>query len=229
LSLQRKLVALREQVHQRLGDNFNIFTRQLTELKSEGVAERSLQVGQPAPRFVLPDANENLVSIAELLQQGPVVLSFFHGEWSPCCNLQAHAYQEVLPQLEGLEATLVAISPEAPSFGRVWIDKEHLSFPILSDYGNWIARQFGLVFTMNEEMRSLMLDGFGVNLAGRNADGSWELPLTGTFVIDTDGIIQFADVHPDFMTGRTEPEAILEALRSVNESSSATDLTEDAA
>lgn len=234
MSLQRKLVALREQIHQRLGDNFNIFTRQLTELKSEGIAERALQVGHLAPRFVLPDAYENLVSLAELLQQGPVVLSFFHGEWSSSCNLQVHAYQQMLPQLEDLEATLVAISPEAPGFGRVWIDKQDLSFPLLSDYGNEVARQFGLVFAVNAEMRALLLDGFGVNLAGRNADGSWELPLTGTFVIDTDGVIRFADVHPDFMTDRTAPEAILAALRNLalrnlKDPLSAADLTEDAA
>jgi peroxiredoxin len=225
LSLQKKLVALSEQNQQRLGDNFNIFVRQWNELKAEGLVDRALQVGKAAPRFILPDGSDRLVSLSELLKLGPVVLIFYHGEWSPSCNLQLSAYQQMLSQVEDLDATLVAISPEAPAFGRLLTEKQGLAFPVLSDYGNEVANQFGLVFAMNAEMRSLMLDGFGVNLAGRNADGLWKLPIPGTFVLDTEGIIRFAHVDPDFMTSRTEPEEILKTLRSLKESSLAATLT----
>lgn len=56
---------------------------------------------------------------------------------------------------------------------------------------------------------------FKLDLADRNGEETWELPVSGTFVIDTQRIIRFAHVEPNFMTGRAEPEAVLEVLREV--------------
>jgi len=57
---------------------------------------------------------------------------------------------------------------------------------------------------------------FKLDLADRDGEETWELPVSGTqFVIDTQRIIRFAHVEPNFMTGRAEPEAVLEVLREV--------------
>ena len=67
-------------------------------------------MGTPAPEFRLPDVKGDLVSLTNLLRDGPVVVTFYRRGWCPYCNIQLRAYQAVLPQMADLGARLVAIS-----------------------------------------------------------------------------------------------------------------------
>jgi hypothetical protein len=58
-----------------------IMHRATDDLRQSGVADRALKEGQPAPGFELKDSNGSSTSLAALLQQGPVVLTFFRGKW----------------------------------------------------------------------------------------------------------------------------------------------------
>src|SRR5207248_7949621 len=125
----------------------------INRLIESGVEKNALQVGEKAPSFTLPDALGRQISLAGLHQQGPVVATFYRGEWCPYCNLQLHAYQQVLPQIQALGASLVTISPQTPDHSLSMAEKHALTFPVLSDVGNQVARQFGLVFTIDEAVR----------------------------------------------------------------------------
>src|SRR5258708_13417166 len=100
-----------------------------TELVQSGIADKSLKIGDTAPDFTLPDANGQPVTLSTLLALGPVVLTFYRGDWCPYCNLTLRAYQAILPPLTDLKATLVAISPQTPD--NTLLTKEHkqLTFP----------------------------------------------------------------------------------------------------
>ncbi len=91
-------------------------------------------------------------------------------------------------------------------------EKNELKFEVLSDVGNRVARQFGLVFPLAEKLRWFQKNIGGIDLEQYNGDVSWELPIPGTFVIDRDGTIQLAFVDADY-TRRLEPTEILECLR----------------
>jgi len=86
-----------------------------------------------------------------------------------------------------------------------------LDYEVLSDQGNTVARQFGIVYKLGDAMNQVSA-GFGLDLTQFNGDDSRELPLPGTFVIDQSGTIQFAQAFADH-SQRTEPSAILETLR----------------
>ncbi|MHB8630078.1 MAG: peroxiredoxin-like family protein [Aggregatilineales bacterium] len=144
--------------------------------------------------------------LAEQLQKGPVVLAFYRGAWCPYCNLQLRAYQAILPEITNLGATLVAVSPQAPDYSIDMVTKANLTFPVLSDAGNLVAREYRLVFTLPEALRP-----YTANLPQYNHDDSWELPLPGTFVIGPDGVIRLAFTHADY-TKRLEPTDILRTL-----------------
>lgn len=75
---------------------------------------KATQVGQKLPSFTLPDALGNEVSSSSLLAKGPLLISFYRGEWCPYCNLELRALQKILPQFAEKGVTLVAISPELP-------------------------------------------------------------------------------------------------------------------
>lgn len=125
------------------------------------------------------------------------------------------AYQQILPQIKALGAELLAISPQTPDKTQATLLKNFLRYEVLSDVGNRVARQFGLVYPLGDEMRRIYL-GFGVNLADYNGDDSWELPLPGTFVVDRSMTVRLSFVDADY-SRRLEPGAILDTLRAMGE------------
>lgn len=76
--------------------------------------------------------------------------------------------------------------------------------------------QFGLVFQVDQKVHEPAKRAFKNDIVHKNADGSTELPVPATFVIDTDGVIKFAHVDVDYMVGRVAPEEVLNALKSLS-------------
>ncbi len=177
------------------------------------IAKHSLKVGEKAPDFTLPDVFGKQVGLSELLQRGPVAVTFYRGEWCPFCNLQLHAYQDILPQIQALRASLVAISPQTPDHSLSTVEKKELTFTVLSDVGNTVARQYKLVFALPEQFRA-MYTSIGSDVPTFDGDASWELPMPGTFIVAQDSTIRLAFVHEDH-TQRLEPTALLDGLRAL--------------
>jgi peroxiredoxin len=184
---------------------------EIKKLAESGIARQALQVGARAPDFTLPDAHGKPVTLSALLAKGPAVVTFYRGGWCPFCDLQLRAYQGVLGAIHDLGAELVAISPQTPDYALSDVEKKQLTFPVLTDTGNRVAREFKLVFTLSDALRKLQTH-FGSVLPKFNGDDSWELPMPGTFVLDRQGVVKLASVDPNWMV-RVEPAAILEALR----------------
>jgi peroxiredoxin len=105
------------------------------------------------------------------------------------------------------------ISPELPERTADMAAKQKLTFPIVWDENSDVAEAFGLAFTVPADLKTVYL-GFGNDLAVRNGDPSWRLPVPSRFVIDGQGIVRFVQADPDY-TYRPEPETTLEALRKV--------------
>ena len=123
------------------------------------------------------------------------------------------AYQAILAEIRSLGGSLVAASPQLPDNSLSTAEKNALEFEVLSDIGNRVAQEFGLVWRLPEDLREVYLGFFKLALPEYNGDDTWELPLTATFVVGRDGVIRFAFVDPDY-TRRAEPAEILAALRS---------------
>jgi peroxiredoxin len=123
------------------------------------------------------------------------------------------AYQQILPALQGFGASLIAISPQTPDMSQATLLKNFLQYVVLSDAGNRVARQFGLVYPLADALKTMYL-GAGVDLAAYNGDTSWELPLPGTFIVDRGGTVRMAYVDIDY-TQRLEPSRILQCLASL--------------
>ena len=207
--------ALQTKVKASLGDKFNIISGDMERVRSSDVLDHALKVGDTAPEFTLPDAFGHEVSLESLLAEGPLVVSFYRGEWCPYCNLELRELQAALPKIQALGAKLVAISPEKPDGGIIATEKNKLTFPILSDFENKLARQFGIVFQVGDGVKELGKSRFNNDLELRNGEGSYQLPVPATYVIDASGIIRFSHVDADYMTGRVEAETVVAALEAI--------------
>jgi peroxiredoxin len=184
--------------------------RVIAGLKAQGLADKSLAVGERAPEFSLPDHNGNMVSLAQLLRRGRLVLCFFRGRWDPFCCGQMEAMNRIVAEIEEAGASLVAISPQTVKQSFFMANQHRLRFPLLSDAGNQVARQFGLVYRLPEEQQVIYRRAF-INLPFVNGDKSWELPIPATYVVDRDGTVLFASADEDY-TARAEPADVLRSL-----------------
>ena len=184
-----------------------------TDLINSQIAEQSLSVGAKIPNFTLPNAVGNKIDIKSLLEKGVVVISFYRGGWCPYCNLELRALQQSLAEIETQGATLVAISPETPDNSLSTKEKNELTFEVLSDISNQVAKQFGLVFTLPETVRPIYQQ-FGIDLPAYNGDSSFELPIPATYIVTPDGTISYSFVNPDY-TQRLDPTAIITAIKQI--------------
>jgi len=180
-------------------------------LLQSGIAQQGLVVGASAPDFALPDATGKWVHLSELLSEGPVVVNFYRGEWCPYCNLELRAFQMMQTDFAAAGAQLVAISPELPDHSLSVTEKHELDYPVLSDVGNKVAREYGLVFELAEALRPIYLS-FGLDIPASNGDDSYELPLPATYVIDTQGVVRYTFADADY-TKRAEPSEVLAAVQ----------------
>ena len=188
-----------------------IHAQAVAELKQRNLAAESLPVGATAPSFELPDHNGKPVSSSDLLTESRLVICFIRGRWCPFCVGQMEAMNLALPQIERSGASLVAISPQTVKQSFFMHDQHKLRFPLLSDAGNKIARQFGLTYRVPAPQEAVYRRAF-VNLPFTNGDDSWELPIPATYIIDRHGTVLYASANEDY-TDRPEPADIVEACR----------------
>ena len=117
----------------------------------------------------------------------------------------------MVPDIEAIGASIVAISPQIEKYSKQIAKKNNLTFSVLGDKGNKVASQFGLVFSLPDDLRGLYVK-FGIDLERFNGDDSWTLPMPGRFILDQQGTILSEDVNPDY-TKRPEPVDIIEILK----------------
>ncbi|MCL1693823.1 MAG: AhpC/TSA family protein [Actinomycetia bacterium] len=187
--------------------------RSLRVLEESGLAGHALGIGDVCPDFVLPDAVGRDVRLSDMLSAGPVALSFYRGAWCPYCNIELRALQEALDGFHDVGATLVAISPNLPDSSMTVTERHELEYPILSDIGNKIASEFGLVFQVQDDLVAEYRD-MGIDIGGSNGGTEWEIPLPATYVIDQDRMIAYAFVDADYRK-RAEPSDVIAAIASL--------------
>jgi peroxiredoxin len=190
-----------------------IHARAVAELKQRRLAANILPVGAKAPEFQLQDHDGKSVSSVDLLAKKRLVLCFLRGRWCPFCVAQMEAMNLILPEIEQAGATLMAISPQTVQQSFFMRDQHKLRFPLLSDAGNKVARQFGLTYRVPDEQEAVYRKAF-VNLPLVNGDDRWELPIPAAYIIDRDGTVLHASADEDY-TERPEPADIIQFLQAL--------------
>jgi peroxiredoxin len=164
--------------------------------------------GDTLPPFALPNAFGKEINSTSLLSEGPLLITFYRGEWCPFCNLALRSLQAHLPQFRAKNVTLVAISPELPNTSLTTKQKHDLQFEVLSDVGNAYAEKLGLLFQQPEELRPIF-KGEGIDLKKSNGDDSFVVPVAATILVDGEGKVRNVYAEPDW-TKRLETSEALE-------------------
>jgi peroxiredoxin len=212
LTLRARLEGITANTRQYVpAEKLAITERAIEELRRSGLAQCAFPVGARAPEFELADGDGKLFRSADALSRGRLVLSFYRGRWCPYCVAELESLRDVLPHIQAAGAALVAISPQTAKQSYFTADQHELRFPVLSDPGNRVARQFGLVYRLPQELE-LLYRAIFINLPLADGDDSWELPLPATYILERDGTVLYAFADADHMK-RAEPAELLERLR----------------
>lgn len=187
------------------------FDAEQAQLDAAGVPAGVATAGAVMPDGNLLDVQGAPTTLAGIRAGKPAVVVFYRGAWCPFCNLTLRTYQEQLvPALAEQGVGLIAVSPQKPDGSLSMQDTNELTFGVVSDPGNQIAGQLGILTAPTEDARNAQA-ALGLDLAAVNADGTRTIPMPTVVIVDDAGTIRWIDVHPDY-TKRSEPADILAAV-----------------
>lgn len=184
----------------------------IDQAKAFKKGENALKIGEKAPVFEIPNAKGELISLSDLLEKGPVIVTFYRGSWCPYCNLQLRALQTRLAEINELGATLVAISPQVPDGSMTKDEINEMTFSVLSDQNAKIASEYGVAWEVPDFLVDHMKVGRSLDLEKINNGNGHILPIPATFVLGRDGVVIWNYVDVDYRT-RSEPGDIIEVLK----------------
>ncbi|MGP3959154.1 peroxiredoxin-like family protein [Nonomuraea sp. 3N208] len=186
-------------------------TAEQVDLDAAGVPGGVLGPGSAMPDGDLLDSHSKATTLEQTRAGRAAVVVFYRGDWCPYCNLVLRTYQQQLvPALSALGIPLIAISPQRPDRSPSMRKVNDLTFTVLSDPGNQLARHLGILTAPSRDVHTAYL-AMRVDVAAGNADATTCLPMPTVVLVDADGVIAYIDVHPNY-SNRTEPAAILDAV-----------------
>jgi peroxiredoxin len=195
-----------------LGSSTEGLVERLVErLKNAGAGLNAPRVGEPMPTFLLPDDAAHLVSLEELLANGPVAIVFHRGHWCPYCRINAHGLAQINDEAAAAGRQIVAITPERQQFAVQHKRDAAARFRMLTDFANGYAISLNLAIWLGEEMKQYLTDR-GRNLETFHGIDSWFVPIPATFVVGTDGLIKARFIDPDYRK-RMDLDELLAALK----------------
>lgn len=191
----------------------DLFEQGIREVAATQITKKAHQPGDKAIIFTLKNSLGKDVSLKDLLEEGPVVLTWYRGGWCPYCNITLHYLQKSLPEIKSAGASLVALTPETPDNSMTTKEKHDLEFEVLTDQSNEIAKAYGVAFELPEYLRPYYEE---FKLSKYNGDNSYVLPLAATYIIDSDATIRWAFLDADYRK-RAEPSSIVDFLQTMNQ------------
>jgi len=210
--LGERLKAVADEVRRLSPEFADIVDRMVARLVANNVGRSAPQPGEPMPDFILPDEAGRLVRLTDLLDKGPVVLSFHRGHWCPYCRLNADGLAKIAPEVKSLGAQIVAISPEKGRYGAELKSYAKAPFPVLADINNGYALELNLLFWVGDEKRKAMEAG-GFDIVPYQGNETWMLPIPATFIVGRDGVVKARHIDPDYRK-RMDLDELLAALKS---------------
>lgn len=215
-SLQKELNDYNEHfIHVTPSEAVDAVENDLISRQKLHMEERIPKVGDKAFDFILPDLNGQTFHLLNALNNQPVVLFWYRGGWCPYCNMQLSYYQKYQQKISEAGGLLIGISPEILSMGKVTQDDNGVTFQLLSDINNTIARRYNIVYKVEQKLFTLMDSNFDMKDYYGSAAKDGELPLTIVLVIDKKGLIRYSFVDDDFRK-RAEPTDLITVLRQIN-------------
>jgi peroxiredoxin len=185
------------------------------EIHSSADQVQPLLAGMNAPDFTVRDVEGKAFEFKAGHQDKPVVLTFFRGGWCPYCNLHLSEMRLAEQQLKKMGFNIWFISIDKPELLLESLADPDIGYTIYSDSSLEATRAFGLAFRVDDELNKRYLT-YNIDLEKASGETHHVLPAPATYIIGSDGIINFAYINPDYKV-RLHPDVLLAAAKAYNE------------
>jgi peroxiredoxin len=210
-SLNERLEAFSEATRYLIPGYQEAVDRMVGRLKAHDAGQAAPKPGEAMPPFAMPDETGHLVTLDDLLKEGPLAMTFHRGHWCPYCRINTRALGEAQAQIASDGARLAAIMPERQQFAATFKAESEVQYPILTDIDNGYALSLNLAIWVGEEMQQILESG-GRKVPDYQGNQAWVMPIPATFVIAQDGLITARFIDPDYRK-RMTIEDLLVALK----------------
>jgi glutaredoxin-dependent peroxiredoxin len=134
----------------------------------------TVQVGQAAPQFTLPDTERNQVSLGDLKGKNVLVL-FFPMAFTGVCTTELCSIRDNIANYNNANAQVLGISVDSPFTLAKFKEEQKLNFTLLSDFNKEVSVAYGAFYET--------FIGWMKGVSKRSA-----------FIIDAAGVVRYAEV-----------------------------------
>jgi len=181
------------------------------EAKAAKESNRGIKVGDEAPKFKFMDAREMTYNLDNYLDNGPLVLVFYRGEWCGYCNKYLAQLEENYGTIKDMGAEVLAVTPELYEFTTKMQKKSKAKFPIISDNSNELMKLYDVDFELDKKTRN-KYKIWNINLDENNGEGNYTLPVPATYVIGQDGKVIYRHYDENYKE-RADINDLLKAIK----------------
>lgn len=166
-----------------------------------------LLIGEKIPNQTLKSAENKDVRLSDLVGKKKTVLVFYRGGWCPYCNLHLANLGQIEDQVLAEGYQVIAVSPDSAENLKITEGKDKVKYTLLSDSKGELSSAFGISYKAPQNYKSVI----NVHSNGVNKDF---LPVPSVFVVDTEGVILFEYISPDYKN-RISSELLLSVLKNL--------------
>ncbi|MGA2783491.1 MAG: thioredoxin-dependent thiol peroxidase [Candidatus Bathyarchaeia archaeon] len=129
----------------------------------------TISIGSKAPDFVLKDHEGRLVKLSEFRGK-KVILFFYVRDDTPGCTRESCNFRDRMENIRSKNAVVLGVSPDSVESHKRFVEKYHLTFPLLADEDAVLAKKFGVWGKKNMYGRTfygIIRSTFVINEEGR--------------------------------------------------------------
>ncbi len=182
-----------------------------TDIHASADQVQPLLPGMTAPDFTVRDVAGQPFDFQPGQMDKPLVLTFFRGGWCPYCNLHLAEMRLAEKQLKEMGFDIWFISIDKPELLLESLNDPNIGYTIYSDSSLQATRAFGLAFRLDDALVKKYLT-YNIDVEKASGETHHVLPAPATYIIGSDGIINFAYINPDYKV-RLHPDVLLAAAK----------------
>jgi len=172
-------------------------------------------IGSTIPDVSVKNIDGEDVRLHDIVKEKPTILVFYRGGWCPYCNKHLADLKKIEDDLTKEGYQVFAISADRRELLKTTLDKNELTYTLLSDAPMTAAKAFGIAFKMDDEAVKNYLS-YGIDLEKDSGYDHHLLPAPAVFLVDQKGTIKFSYVNPDYKQ-RIDGGILLAAAKAFSE------------
>ena len=157
-----------------------------------------LEIGDRAPQITARDQNGKVINSKEILENEKILLVFYRGNWCPHCKKHLGELEKNLSALKEKGVFVLVVTPESEEKTRETQEKFKTSFSIVHDSGNQIMKDYKVAFEVNKVNVPNYYDKVTELVNEYNSETDKVLPVPATYLIGTDGKIEYIHYDPNY-------------------------------